>query len=80
MNQCRKCIYTRNKRSINVFLTTKFSRVIIETAVQFMNQIYTTVLLHINRNNSFDQKDLHARTYEETFVYCILNVKIERKS
>lgn len=46
-----------------------------------MNQIYTTVLhLHMNRNGSFDQKDLYARTYEETFVYCILNVKIERKS
>lgn len=68
------------KKSINVFLTTEFSREIIETAVQFMNQIYTVLHLHMNRNGSFDQRDLHARTYEETFVYYTLNVKIERKS
>lgn len=80
MDRCRKCTYTRNKTSINVFLTIKFSREIIKIAVQFTNQIYMVLRLHINRNGSFDQEDLHARTYEETFVYydCNLNVKIEK--
>lgn len=70
-----------NKKSINVFLTTEFSREIIETGTVYENQIYMVLHLHMNRNGSFDQEDLHARTYEETFVYYDynLNVKIEKK-
>lgn len=71
-----KMYLTRNEKSINVFLTTEFSREIIETAVQIMNQIYTILHLHVNRNGSFNQENIHARTYKETFVHYNITLLI----
>lgn len=71
-----KMYLSRNKKSINVFLTTEFSREIIETAVQIMNQIYTILHLYVNRNGSFNQENIHARTYEKTYLYTHYNITL----
>lgn len=70
-------LYAQQKVDQRLPFTTEFFREIIEIAVQLMNQIYTVLHLYINRNGSFNQEDLHARTYEETFVHYDYNLNIK---
>lgn len=70
-----KCTYTRNKKSRSTSsLTTEFSREIIEIAVQFTNQIYTVLHLHINRNGRVLIQKIYTREHTKRHLYITITI------